>query len=140
MLLTSSVLRPAARPTWGPDHSWPVKLSALLPKRASFPAREVIIATLGIIYDLGGDVGDDDGGLIGKLQSAKYPDGRPVFSFAVALSIMVFFALCCQCAATLAIIKRETNSWRWPVFAFAYMTALAYIGAMLAYQIASRLG
>ncbi len=127
------LIEPVVRPLgW----DWKIGMAAL----ASFPAREVIIATLGIIYDLGGDVGDDDGGLIGKLQSAKYPDGRPVFSFAVALSIMVFFALCCQCAATLAIIKRETNSWRWPVFAFAYMTALAYIGAMLAYQIASRLG
>jgi ferrous iron transport protein B len=57
----------------------------------------------------------------------------------VALSIMVFFALCAQCGATLAVIRRETNSWRWPVFTFAYMTVLAYIGALLTYQIGIRL-
>jgi len=61
--------------------------------------------------------------------------GQPVFNVPVALSIMVFFALCCQCAATVAIIKRETNSWRWAVFAFAYMTVLAYGGALITYQV-----
>jgi ferrous iron transport protein B len=53
----------------------------------------------------------------------------------VALSIMVFFALCAQCAATLLVIRRETNSWRWPLFTFLYMTALAYLGALLTYQL-----
>jgi ferrous iron transport protein B len=62
-----------------------------------------------------------------------------VFGVPVALSIMVFFALCCQCAATLAVIKRETNSWRWPAFTFAYMTLLAYVAALATYQIASRI-
>jgi ferrous iron transport protein B len=51
---------------------------------------------------------------------------------------MVFFALCAQCAATLAVIRRETNSWRWPAFTFAYMTALAYIGALITYQVTIR--
>jgi ferrous iron transport protein B len=51
---------------------------------------------------------------------------------------MVFFALCAQCAATLAVIKRETNSWGWPVFAFGYMTLLAYVGALVTYQVTSR--
>ncbi len=55
---------------------------------------------------------------------------RPVFNVPVALSIMVFFALCAQCASTLVVIKRETNSWRWPLFTFGYMTALAYVGAL----------
>ena len=55
----------------------------------------------------------------------------------VALSVLVFFALCSQCVSTLVVIKRETNSWRWPIFTFVYMTALAYLGAMLTYQIAS---
>ncbi len=53
----------------------------------------------------------------------------------VALSVMVFFALCCQCASTLVVIKRETNSWRWPIFTFAYMTCLAYAGAFVTYQV-----
>ena len=54
-----------------------------------------------------------------------------MFNVPVALSIMVFFALCAQCASTLAVIRRETNSWRWPIFSFAYMTVLAYVGALV---------
>ena len=101
---------------------------------ASFPAREVIIATLGTIYSLGSDQDEQSQGLQEKMQSAQWPDGRPVFSLATALSIMVFFALCAQCSATLMTIRRETNSWRWPIFSFVYMTILAYIGAWLTYQ------
>jgi len=106
---------------------------------ASFPAREVIIATLGTIYSLGNEVGEDDPGLQAALASSTWPDGRPVFTIPVALSIMVFFALCAQCAATLMVIKRETNSWRWPIFTFVYMTTLAYIAAFITYQIGTRL-
>ena len=102
---------------------------------ASFPAREVIIATLGTIYSLGGDVGEEDASLAKQLSEAKYPDGTPIFNVAVACSIMVFFALCAQCAATLMVIRRETNSWRWPIFTFVYMTTLAYIGAFVTYQV-----
>jgi ferrous iron transport protein B len=58
-----------------------------------------------------------------------------VFNLPVALSIMVFFALCAQCASTLVVIKRETNSWGWPAFTFAYMTGLAYVGALATYQL-----
>ncbi|MCH7879876.1 MAG: hypothetical protein IH914_11250 [candidate division Zixibacteria bacterium] len=61
--------------------------------------------------------------------------GAPVFNVAVAMSIMVFFALCCQCGATLAIIKRETGSWKWAAFTFTYMTTLAYVSAWAAYRI-----
>jgi ferrous iron transport protein B len=63
-----------------------------------------------------------------------------VYNVPVALSIMVFFALCAQCASTLAVMKRETNSWRWPAFTFVYMTGLAYIGALLTYQVGMMLG
>lgn len=106
---------------------------------ASFPAREVVIATLGTIYSLGGDVDEENNGLRDTLKSATWPDGTPVFSIPVAVSIMVFFALCAQCVSTLMVIRRETNSWRWPVFSFVYMTVLAYIGAFLTYQIGIRL-
>ncbi len=102
---------------------------------ASFPAREVVIATLGTIFSLGGDVDEEDPNLMARLQSAQHPDGRPLFNIPVALSVMVFFALCAQCGATLMVMKRETNSWRWPLFAFVYMTLLAYIGAFLVYRI-----
>jgi ferrous iron transport protein B len=107
---------------------------------ASFPAREVVLGTLGVIYDLGEDVDlDEDEGRTAmerKLQEATW-DGtnRKVFTLPVALSVMVFFALCAQCAATLAVIKRETRSWGWPLFTFTYMTALAYVAALLTYQI-----
>ena len=101
---------------------------------ASFPAREVIIATLGTIYSLGSDQDESSQGLQHQMQVAEWPDGKPVFSLATALSIMVFFALCAQCSATLMTIRRETNSWRWPIFSFVYMTTLAYIGAWLTYQ------
>jgi ferrous iron transport protein B len=111
---------------------------------ASFPAREVVLGTMGVIYNLGEDVElDSEAGqtqLQAQLHNATW-DGtyRPVFTVPMALGLMVFFALCAQCGATLVIIKRETNSWRWPVFTFVYMTALAYLGALATYQIGSML-
>ncbi|HUQ68637.1 MAG TPA: ferrous iron transport protein B [Planctomycetaceae bacterium] len=106
---------------------------------ASFPAREVIISTLGTIYSLGGDVDEADTGLREAMQQSTWPDGRPVYTIPVAVSIMVFFALCAQCASTLMVIHRETNHWGWAAFTFAYMTGLAYLGAWAAYQIGSAL-
>jgi ferrous iron transport protein B len=103
---------------------------------ASFPAREVIIATLGTIYSLGADVDGENAGLRNTLTMETWPDGTPVFSVPVALSIMVFFALCAQCVSTLMVIRRETNSWKWPVVSFACMTALAWLGAFVTYQVA----
>ncbi|MCZ7649045.1 MAG: ferrous iron transport protein B [Planctomycetota bacterium] len=128
-------IEPLVRPLgW----DWRIGMAAL----ASFPAREVVVATLGIIYDLGGEVDVEDdtsrARMVERLQAVAWPDGRPVFNLPVALSIMVFFALCCQCGATVATIKRETNSWKWALFAFAYMTVLAYVGALAAYQIGIR--
>ncbi len=105
---------------------------------ASFPAREVIIGTLGTIYSLGGDVKAEDASLTEEIQSATWPDGRKVYNIPVAVSIMVFFALCAQCASTLMVIKRETNSWKYAVYTFLYMTTLAYLGALAAYQIGMR--
>ena len=78
---------------------------------------------------------EEDEGLVGALQSSAHPDGTPVYNIPVALSLMVFFALCAQCASTLMIMRRETNSWRWPAFCFVYMTTLAYVGALLTYRI-----
>jgi ferrous iron transport protein B len=121
-------IEPAVRPLgW----DWKIGVGAI----ASFPAREVIISTLGTIYSLGGDVDEESQGLQSALQKSTWPDGRPVYTVPVALSIMVFFALCAQCASTLMIIKRETNSWVWPLFTFTYMTGLAYVAALLTYQV-----
>lgn len=103
---------------------------------ASFPAREVVISTLSVIYNLGQDEDEASEPLRETLKKATW-DGtdRPVYNLPVALSLMVFFALCAQCAATLAVMKRETNSWRWPAFTFVYMTTLAYLGALVTYQV-----
>jgi ferrous iron transport protein B len=125
-------VEPVVRPLgW----DWRIGTAAI----ASFPAREVVIATMGTIYNLGGDEDENSAGLRSRLREAKWPDGRPVFNLAVALSIMVFFALCCQCGATLAAIKRETHSWRWPILTFVYMTTLAYVAAWGTYEVAIRL-
>jgi ferrous iron transport protein B len=107
---------------------------------ASFPAREIIVATLGTLFNLGADEDAESEGLLATLQGATWPDGRPLFNIAVALSIMVFFALCAQCAATLVTIKRETGQWRWPVLTFVYMTVLAYAGAFIAFHAATLAG
>lgn len=126
-------VEPAVKPLgW----DWRIAMAAV----ASFPAREVVIAALGTIYSVGTEVDEESPTLREAMKAAKWPDGEPVFNIPVALSIMVFFALCCQCAATLAVIKRETNSYRWPIFTFVYMTSLAYIGALIVYQIGSRIG
>ncbi|MDB4614389.1 ferrous iron transport protein B [bacterium] len=111
---------------------WRIGIGAL----ASFPAREVIISTLGTIYSLGGDVSEEDAGLRDAMKASTWPDGRPVYNMAVALSIMVFFALCAQCVSTILVIRRETNSWGWAVFSFVYMTGLAWVGAFVTYQTA----
>jgi len=130
-------IEPAVRPLgW----DWRIGCAAI----ASFPAREVVMGVLGVIYNLGGDldVGEasDQDRLGSRMKAAVWDDtGEPVYNIPVALSIMVFFALCAQCAATLVVISRETNSWRWPIFTFVYMTSLAYIGALLTYQIGMRL-
>jgi ferrous iron transport protein B len=103
---------------------------------ASFPAREVIVSTMGVLFGLGGDVDEESPSLNESIKQATWEGSdRPLFTLPVALSIMVFFALCAQCVSTLAVIKRETNSWFWPIFTFVYMTALAYIAALITYQI-----
>ncbi len=118
---------------------WRIGMAAL----ASFPAREVMVGTLGIIFGPGeGDLMKDDNYRLSMNQAlhaqrwANEPE-RPLFTAPVALSVMVFFALCCQCVSTLVVIKRETNSWRWPIFTFVYMTALAYGGAFVTYHVAN---
>jgi ferrous iron transport protein B len=105
---------------------------------ASFPAREVVVAALGVIFSEGRPLDpESDEGLQAALRQAVWEGtDRPLFNTGVALSLMVFFTLCAQCVATLAMIRRETNSWRWPLFTFTYMTLLAYLGAAASYHLA----
>ena len=100
---------------------------------AGFPAREVVIAVLGTVYAVGDQA--DEATLTQRLRAATWPDGSPVFTLPMVLGLLIFYACCLQCAATLAVIRRETNSWRWPVFAWAYMTTIGYLGALLAFQL-----
>ncbi|MFO7906912.1 MAG: nucleoside recognition domain-containing protein, partial [Pirellulaceae bacterium] len=103
---------------------------------ASFPAREVVIGAMGVIYNLGDNASEHSRSLKQKLAAQTWPGtNRPIFTVPVALSIMVFFALCAQCAATLIVIRKEAGNWKWAAFAFIYMTCLAYVGALLTYQI-----
>jgi ferrous iron transport protein B len=104
---------------------------------AGFPAREVVVAVLGTIYAVGAEA--DDMTLGERLQSATWPDGRAVFTLPMVLGLLVFYAWCLQCAATLAVIRRETNSWGWAIFSWSYMTALAYCAAFLIFQIGTGL-
>ncbi len=104
---------------------------------AGFPAREVIVAVMGTIYAVGSDA--DEQSLSEKLRAAKWPDGNLIFTLPMVLGLLVFYAWCLQCAATLATIRRETNSWRWPIFAWTYMTTIGYVGALIIYQVGSRL-
>ncbi|MBL8201772.1 MAG: ferrous iron transport protein B [Chromatiales bacterium] len=114
---------------------WDWKLSAAV--IASFPAREIVVASLGTIYAVG-DRGDNlEGALRERLQTATRPDGTLVYTVPMAIGLLIFYVFCLQCAATLAVMRRETNSWRWPVFAWFYMTGLGYLGALLVFQLGS---
>jgi ferrous iron transport protein B len=101
---------------------------------ASFAVREVLVSTLSIIYNVGAEDDAKSDSLIKAVREAKRPDGSPAWTPLVALSMMVFFVLACQCMSTIAIVRRETNSWRWPLFMVTYMTVLAYIASFLTYQ------
>jgi len=105
----------------------------------SFAAREVLVSSLGIVYGLG-EVDEPTLELQERLRRDRRPDGAPSFTLLTAVSLMVFFVLACQCMSTLAVVRRETNSWRWPTFLFAYMTALAYLGSLAVYQGGRALG
>ena len=112
---------------------WDWKVTAAVV--ASFPAREVVIAVLGTLYAVEASDEDEHQRLTERLLAARHADGRPVFTIGTALGLMVFFALCLQCVSTLAVIRRETNSWRWPLLAWTYMTTLGYLGALACYRL-----
>ncbi|MDD9892968.1 MAG: ferrous iron transporter B, partial [Gammaproteobacteria bacterium] len=102
---------------------------------ASFPAREVVVAVLGTIYAVGAEADETDQTLIERLRNAKWPDGKPVFTTGMAIGLLIFYAFCLQCMATVATMRRETGGWRWPVIAWTYMTLLGYAGAFLSYNL-----
>lgn len=107
---------------------------------ASFAAREVFVATMGVVYGVEEEADEESISLREQIRSATWPDGRKVYTPLVGVSLMVFYVLACQCMSTLAIVRRETGGWRWPTFMFAYMTALAYAASFIVYQGGTLLG
>lgn len=105
----------------------------------AFAAREVFISTLALVYGIG-EVDEAAVPLRDQMRTEQRADGSPAYPPLVGLSLMVFFALACQCMSTLAVVRRETRSWRWPAFLFVYMTALAYGASFIVYQGGQLLG
>jgi ferrous iron transport protein B len=99
----------------------------------AFAAREVFVSTLGIVFGLEG-ADEDPAPLRDAIREAKKADGSRAYTPLMGLSLMIFFALACQCMSTLAVVRRETRSWGWPAFLFGYMTVLAWITSFLVYQ------
>jgi len=99
----------------------------------SFAAREVFVGTMATLYSV---EESDNSSLREKLKAAVRPDGTPVYSLAAALSLMIFYVLAMQCMSTLAVVKRETQSWKWPTIQFFMMTGLAYMMSWLVYVVA----
>jgi len=118
---------------------WKITVGVL----ASFPAREVIVSTLGVTYSVGEGAEADSAHLQQAMRDAKWPDGpragTAIFSLAAVLALMVFFALCSQCGPTVATLAQETGGWKWAAISFVYMTALAWVMAVVVYQLVSRL-
>jgi ferrous iron transport protein B len=105
----------------------------------SFAAREVLVSTLGLVYGIE-NADDDDAPLRETIRDAKDEAGNPRYSKLSALALMVFFVYACQCMSTLAVVRRETRSWKWPVFMLVSMTGIAYVAALLVFQGGRALG
>ncbi|ATA89628.1 ferrous iron transport protein B [Capnocytophaga stomatis] len=124
-------IEPIFRPL---GYDWKISIGVL----SSFAAREVFIATLASIYSLGGDLDteEEEGErtILSKLRSETRPDGTSVYTFATGISLLLFYAFAMQCLSTMAVVRRETNSWKWTAVQWCFMTGIAYISAMLAYQ------
>jgi len=106
----------------------------------AFAAREVFVSTMAVVYGLEGDADPSSTALRERIRTETRPDGSRLFTPLVCLSLMVFFALSCQCMSTLAVVRRETATWRWPAFLFVYMTTLAWIASFVVYQGGKLLG
>ena len=102
----------------------------------SFAAREVLVSTLGLVYGIEG-ADEDDEPLRETLATAKKPDGSPRYTPISGLALMVFFVYAAQCMSTLAVVRRETGGWKWPMFMLVSMTVIAYVAALIVYQVGS---
>jgi ferrous iron transport protein B len=121
------VIEPVIKPL---GFDWKIGIALI----TSFAAREVFVGTMATIYSVDGDA-DRIESVQEKMRNAKNPQGQPVFSLAVAFSLMMFYAFAMQCASTVAVVYRETKDWRWPAAQFVYMTVLAYAAAFIVYNL-----
>lgn len=121
-------IEPAIRPL---GFDWKIGIALI----TSFAAREVFVGTMATLYSVGSDA-KDDAPLRTKMAAARRDDGTPVYTLATGLSLLIFYVFAMQCMSTLAIVKRETRSWKWPAVQFTYMLAMAWVGAWVAYVIA----
>jgi ferrous iron transport protein B len=114
-------------------YDWKIGVAVL----ASFAAREVFVGTLATIYSVGSD-GEEEQTIKQRMAAEVHADsGKPVFNFASGISILLFYAFAMQCMSTLAIVKRETNSWKWPLWQLGFMSVFAYLVSLVAYQFLS---
>jgi ferrous iron transport protein B len=111
-------------------YDWKIGIALI----TSFAAREVFVGTMATLYSVGES--DEDASLREKMQTAVKPDGTKVYTLATGLSLMVFYLLAMQCMSTLAVVKRETGTWKWPIIQLVYMTGLAYLFSFIVYQLA----
>ena len=125
--LLGKQIEPVIKPL---GYDWKIGIALI----TSFAAREVFVGTMATLYSV---EEDDNTSLREKLNAAVWPDGRKVYTLAAALSLMIFYVLAMQCMSTLAIVKRETGTWKWPVVQFFMMTGLAYVLSWITYAIAS---
>jgi ferrous iron transport protein B len=119
-------IEPAIRPL---GYDWRIGISLI----TSFAAREVFVGTMATLYSVGQD--DEGVRLRDKLRAARKEDGTPLFTLATGLSLMIFYVFAMQCMSTLAVVRRETKSWKWPAIQFVYMTGIAYFMSLLVYQL-----
>jgi ferrous iron transport protein B len=123
---TGHLLEPVIKPL---GFDWKIGIGLV----GSFAAREVFVSTMGIVYAVeGGD--EDTTPLLDRMKDEKWPDGRLIFTPLSCLSLMVFFVFAMQCLSTVAVVKRETNGWKWPLFQIAYMTGTAWLASFVVYQ------
>jgi ferrous iron transport protein B len=125
--ILGKTIEPVIKPL---GYDWKIGIALI----TSFAAREVFVGTMATLYSV---EESDDSSLRAKLNAAVHENGKKVYTLPAALSLMIFYALAMQCMSTLAIVKRETKSWKWPVFQFIYMTSLAYGMSLLIYQLFS---
>ncbi len=114
-------------------YDWKIGIALI----TSFAAREVFVGTMATLYSVGEDADENSETLRNKMQTAKRVDGSPVYTKATGFSLLVFYLLAMQCMSTLAIVKKETGSWKWPVIQLVYMTVIAYVLSFITYQIFS---